>query len=132
MKLFKSNRVKQPKMMNENKNLVINELSENELLIRYRNGDEDAFREVVTRYKKPLYTFLRRFTNDLRVAEDVFQEAFLQLYSSQDRFDTNRPLRPWLFSIAANKANDALQKMQRQSTISMSTFSDEDGYLKKL
>ena len=39
-------------------------------------------------------------------------------------FDINRPLRPWLFTIAANKAKDALRKMQRQSTMSMGTLAD--------
>lgn len=80
-------------MTNENKQFVLNELSENELLIRYRNGNEQAFREVVNRYKKPLYTFLRRIASNPEVIEYIFQETFLQLYSSQDRFDTNRPLK---------------------------------------
>lgn len=96
-------------MTNEKNQPVINEFSENELLIRYRNGDEEAFREVVNRYKKSLYTFLRRCVSNPEVIEDVFQETFLQLYSSQDRFDTNRPLRPWLITVAANRAKDVLQ-----------------------
>jgi RNA polymerase sigma-70 factor (ECF subfamily) len=111
-------------MMNENKQLAINEFPDNELMIRYRNGDEDAFHELVTRYKKSLYTFLRRFFNRQEIVEDVFQETFLQLYISQDSFDTNRPLRPWLFTIASRKAIGALRKMRRQSTVSMGTLAD--------
>ena len=110
MQLFK-----QTQMTNENKQSVTNEFSENELLTRYRNGDEDAFREVVNRYKNSLYTFLRRFTDNLEVIGYAFQETFLQLYTTRDSFDTNRPLRPWLFTVAANKAEGALQKMPRQS-----------------
>ena len=100
------------------------EVSDNELLIQFRKGDEWAFRELVNRYKNSLYAFLRRFINQQEVVEDVFQETFLQLYTSQDSFDTSRPLRPWLFTIAANKAKDALRKMQRQSTMSMGTLAD--------
>lgn len=111
-------------MTNEHKQSATEELSDNELLIRYRNGDEDAFRELVNRYKNSLYAFLRRFVNRQEVVEDVFQETFLQLYTSQHSFDTSRPLRPWLFTIAANKAKDALRKSQRQSAMSMGTLAD--------
>ena len=67
MKLLMLGRAKQTQMSSENKQRAIDELSENELLTRYRNGDEDAFREVVNRYKKSLYTFLRRFVSNPEV-----------------------------------------------------------------
>ena len=85
-------------------------LSDAELLTRYTAGDEAAFREIVNRYKNSLYAFLRQFLNRHDLVEDVFQETFLQLFASRDSFDTNRPLRPWLFTIAANKAKDALRR----------------------
>lgn len=103
---------------------TVENLTDTELLEQYRKGDEWAFREIVNRYKNSLYAFLRRFVNQQEIVEDVFQETFLQLYTSQDSFDTSRPLRPWLFTIAANKAKDALRKMQRQSTLSMGTLAD--------
>ncbi len=95
-----------------------------ELLKRYREGDEPAFREIVERYKNSLYSFLRRFLNRQDLVEDVFQETFLQLFASRDSFDTSRPLRPWLFTIAANKAKDALRKMQRHSSMSIGAIAD--------
>jgi len=92
-------------------------LSDAELLSRAAAGDEGAFREIVNRYKNGLYAFLRNFLNRYDLVEDVFQETLLQLYTSQASFDTSRPLRPWLFTIAANKAKDALRKMQRTAAI---------------
>ena len=103
---------------------VAEKVSDSELLQRYRQGDEQAFREIVSRYKNSLYAFLRRFVSHEDVVEDVFQETFLQLYISQDSFDSNRPLRPWLFTIAANKAKDTLRKMQRQASKSMGAIAD--------
>lgn len=103
---------------------VTEKVSDSELLRRYRQGDEQAFREIVSRYKNPLYAFLRRFVSHEDIVEDVFQETFLQLYVSQDGFDTSRPLRPWLFTIAANKAKDSLRKMQRQSSMGMGAIAD--------
>jgi len=99
-------------------------LSDAELLTCYTAGDEAAFREIVNRYKNSLYAFLRQFLNRHDLVEDVFQETFLQLFSSRDSFDTSRPLRPWLFTIAANKAKDALRKWQRTAAVSIGTMAD--------
>ncbi len=98
--------------------------SDSELLQLYRQGEEPAFREIVARYKNPLYAFLRRFLNSQELIEDVFQDTFLQLYSSRDAFDSDRPLRPWLFTIAANKAKDTLRKVQRHSSVNLGAIAD--------
>ncbi len=100
-------------------------LTDAELLQRYIQGDEAAFREIVNRYKNSLYAFLRQFLNRMDLVEDVFQETFLQLFASRKSFDPNRPLRPWLFTIAANKAKDALRKAQRTSAVPIGAISDE-------
>jgi len=95
-----------------------------ELLAQFGEGDETAFREIVNRYKNGLYAFLRQFLNHQDMVEDTFQETFLQLFTSRDSFDTSRPLRPWLFTIAANKAKDALRKRQRTAAIPIGTIAD--------
>ena len=100
--------------------------SDAELLARFDAGDEAAFRTIVTRYKNGLYAFLRRFLNDQNRIEDIFQETFLQLFTSRGSFDTSRPLRPWLFTIAANKAKDALRKQQRSTALIIGTVADSE------
>ena len=98
--------------------------SDAELLDRYAAGEEAAFREIVSRYKNGLYVFLRRFLNRHDLVEDIFQETFLQLFTSRESFDPSRSLRPWLFTIAANKAKDALRKQQRTAAIPIGTIAD--------
>jgi len=95
-----------------------------ELLARFADGDEAAFRELVNRYKNSLYAFLKQFLNQQDLVEDTFQETFLQVFTSIDSFDTSRPLRPWLFTIAANKAKDALRKRQRTAAIPIGTIAE--------
>jgi RNA polymerase sigma-70 factor, ECF subfamily len=102
----------------------LKKLSDAELLSRYGAGEEAAFRELVNRYKNSLYAFLRQFLNRHDLVEDVFQETFLQLFASRESFDRSRPLRPWLFTIAANKAKDALRKWQRTSAVPIGTMAD--------
>ena len=99
-------------------------VSDAELLQQYMQGDETAFREIVNRYRNSLYAFLKQFLNQSDLVEDVFQETFLQLYTSRKSFDPSRPLRPWLFTIAANKAKDALRKAQRTSAVAIGTISE--------
>ena len=108
------------------KHIPKNQGNDADLFARYAAGDEAAFREIVNRYKKGLYVFLRRFLNQHDLIEDVFQETFLQLYNSRETFDINRPLRPWLFTIAANKAKDALRKEKRTAAIPIGTVTDQE------
>ncbi|MHC4426762.1 MAG: RNA polymerase sigma factor [Planctomycetota bacterium] len=102
----------------------LKKLTDAELLVRYTAGEEAAFGEIVNRYKNSLYAFLRQFLNRHDLVEDVFQETFLQLFASRESFDKSRPLRPWLFTIAANKAKDALRKWQRTSAVAIGTMAD--------
>ena len=104
----------------------LTKLTDGELLTLYIEGQEAAFREIVNRYKNGLYAFLRMFLNRRELVEDVFQETLLQLFTSKDSFDTDRPLRPWLFTIAANKAKDALRKWQRKNAIPIGTMTDSE------
>ncbi len=99
-------------------------ISDAELLVLYKQGQESAFRELVNRYKNGLYTFLKQFLNRQELVEDVFQETFMQLFNSIDSFDQSRPLRPWLFTIAANKAKDALRKWQRTAAVPIGSIAD--------
>jgi len=106
----------------------LKKLTDGELLSLYTDGEEAAFREIVNRYKNGLYAFLWLFLNRRELVEDVFQETFLQLFSSRESFDRTRPLRPWLFTIAANKAKDALRKWRRTSAISIGTMADSEDF----
>jgi len=88
-------------------------LSDTELLRLHLEGDQEAFGTLVRRYRRELFNFLARFTGNHALAEDVFQETFLQLHLSAGTFDLSRRLKPWLFTIAANKGRDAMRKTYR-------------------
>jgi RNA polymerase sigma-70 factor, ECF subfamily len=90
------------------------QLSDGELLDRYRRGERRAFDTLVERYHRELFNFLVHLTHDATIAEDAFQETFLQVHRSAAAFDATRPFKPWLFTIAANKARDTLRQRMRQ------------------
>ena len=101
--------------------------TDEQLLLAYIEGDTDAFTELLRRYRRELFSFLFRFTGNAALAEDVFQETFLQLHLSVSGFDMSRRLKPWLFTIAANKARDALRSRSRRPAASLDATISSDG-----
>jgi RNA polymerase sigma-70 factor, ECF subfamily len=91
-----------------------NAASDEQLLAEFLGGGEAAFAVLVERYSAELFQFVVRFVGNPAAAEDVVQETFVQLYQSAAGFDPGRRLRPWLFTIAANKARDHLRSRQRR------------------
>lgn len=94
--------------------------SDEALIEAYRDGQAQAFRTLVARYHDELFHYLVRFLGDRAGAEDVFQETFLQVHLSVESFDTDRRFKPWLFTIASNKARDALRRNKRRQVTLLS------------
>lgn len=86
----------------------------------YRDGDAEGLGTLVRRYHDDLLRFLVRLVGDRAGAEDVFQETFLQIHLSADSFDASRRFKPWLFTIAANKARDHLRRTSRRRMLNLS------------
>jgi RNA polymerase sigma-70 factor (ECF subfamily) len=94
---------------------LLADLTDEELVARYQRGGNEAFVVLMERYRQELFNFLIRFLNSRSAAEDVFQETFMQVHLSSDSFDTERRFKPWLFTIAANKARDFMRRRSRRS-----------------
>lgn len=94
--------------------------TDEELLSRYRDtGRTDDFNSLVHRYEQELYRYLVRYTGDRALAEDVFQNTFLQVHLKKGMYEDGRPVRPWLYSIATHQAVDAMRKAGRHPTVSL-------------
>ncbi len=101
--------------------------TDEQLVADYRGGNEGAFAELVGRYQRELFVFLQRFVLSSAVAEDLFQETFIQVHRNIHMFDPARRFRPWLFTIAANKARDHLRAQQRRGTQSLDNTAGGSG-----
>jgi RNA polymerase sigma-70 factor, ECF subfamily len=93
--------------------------SDEELLLRFRRGETELFGFLVRRYERELYGYLCRYLGDATLAEDVFQNTFLQLYLKSNQYEEGRPLRGWLYTIATNQAIDALRRQKRHQAVSL-------------
>jgi RNA polymerase sigma-70 factor (ECF subfamily) len=97
----------------------LTERSDEELLSRFCGGQTEAFGVLVRRYERELYGYLRRYLGDGSLAEDVFQNTFLQLYLKSGQYEAGRPVRPWLYTIATHQAIDALRRNGRHQAVSL-------------
>jgi RNA polymerase sigma-70 factor (ECF subfamily) len=101
--------------------------SDEELLLQYaENGKREAFEELVYRYERKLYNYLRQYLGDEQLAEDAFQSTFLQVHLKCRQFEPDRRLQPWLYRIATNQANDLLRRNRRHKAISLDRGSKEE------
>jgi RNA polymerase sigma-70 factor (ECF subfamily) len=94
--------------------------SDEELVARYQESRDHAdFEQLVKRYERELYTFLRRFLGNAQHAEDVFQGTFLSVHLRIEQFEPGKRFRPWLYAIASNKAIDFMRRNKRHQVASL-------------
>jgi RNA polymerase sigma-70 factor (ECF subfamily) len=95
--------------------------SDEKLLLSYREErDGGVFEELVHRYERELFGYLRHYLGNAEMAEDVFQQTFLQVHLKCDQFEPGRKVRPWLYTIATNQAIDYRRRNRRHRISSLS------------
>ncbi|MEZ5428126.1 MAG: sigma-70 family RNA polymerase sigma factor [Pyrinomonadaceae bacterium] len=97
----------------------IEDLSDHELIESTKNGDEDAFAEIVNRYRNPLTNYLYRFLYDYEEAVDLAQETFVRVYFALDRYHTDYAFSTYIYRIASNLAISEIRKRKRRKTLSL-------------
>lgn len=83
-----------------------------------QRGNEGAFRELIRRYERPVFSLIYRMVRDSATAEDLAQDSFIKVLNNLDKYRPEFKFSSWLFKIANNVAIDALRKRQLD-TISM-------------
>jgi len=92
-----------------------NELSPSsiDLILRARQGEGAAWEALVRQHQEPVFRLAYLFLGDSDEAEDIAQETFIRAFQALERYDTSRPMRLWLFSIAANMARNRRRSIGR-------------------
>jgi RNA polymerase sigma-70 factor, ECF subfamily len=96
--------------VNVNTGVTTNEATDQELVIRALDGDQDSFAILVERHQQAVYNLTYRMLRNAREAEDAAQEAFLRAYQHLKRYDASRSFKTWLMSIASNHCIDRIRK----------------------
>ncbi|MCB0308136.1 MAG: RNA polymerase sigma factor [Bdellovibrionales bacterium] len=100
-------------MKHEQKPTVINEQPDEELMVAYQRGYEQAFEILYERYSKRIYGYLCAKLKDRSLIDDVFQMVFLKLHRFRDRYRANYPFAPWMFTLCHNTMIDAIRAQGR-------------------
>ncbi len=87
-------------------------LDDRELAARAREGRDRAFRELLSRYERPVFSLVYRMVRDRSTAEDVAQEAFVKAFNAIETYNPQYKFSSWLFKIANNLAIDRLRKRE--------------------
>ena len=96
--------------------------SDHALLEATRIGDEDAFAELVGRYRNPITNYIYRMTNDYDGAVDLAQETFVRVYRAAERYQTTYAFSTYIYRIATNLAISELRKRKRRKLVSLTGF----------
>ena len=88
------------------------EVSDQQVVVYAQQGREDAYRELIARYERPVFSLIFRMVRDKETAEDLAQETFIKVLNNIDRYLPEFKFSSWLFKIANNITIDFLRKRQ--------------------
>jgi RNA polymerase sigma factor (sigma-70 family) len=98
---------------------IYSKLSDHELIQHYLNGDVTAFSELLNRYKDKVFTSVLLLVKDRYLAEDIFQEAFINILNKlhENKYAEEGKFLPWAIRIARNLCIDHFRRVKRRPPI---------------
>ena len=85
------------------------QFTDEELMARFQSGDENAYNELVFRYRDRLMNFIYRFVNDMEQAEDIVQETLAKVFTHRHYYKEIAKVSTWIYTIAGNLAKTELR-----------------------
>ena len=86
--------------------------TDQEVVEQARDGHETAYRELIRRYQRPVFSLIYRMVRDRELAEDLSQETFVKVLNAIDRYRPEFKFSSWVFKIANNAAIDHLRRKE--------------------
>jgi RNA polymerase sigma-70 factor (ECF subfamily) len=103
-------------------------LTDAEVMLRVGTGDDEAFRFLVEKFRRPIISFMYRSVGTQQVAEELAQEVFLRVYKSRQTYKADAKFTTWLYRIATNLAMNYARdtKLERAGKVSLDEPVDEE------
>jgi RNA polymerase sigma-70 factor (ECF subfamily) len=89
-------------------------VTDNDLVQAFLEGEESAFRQLVSRYKDPIINYANSMINDYDTAVDLAQETFIRVYRNATRYERKYQFSTWIYKIATNLAIDEIRNRKRR------------------
>ena len=103
-----------------------NGLTDAEVMLRVKAGDEAAFDFLVQKYRRPMVNFMYRMAHNAAAAEDLAQEVFLRVYRSRASYQASAKFTTWLYRIATNLAVNHARDTRRERPDQMLSLDEPD------
>lgn len=91
--------------------------TDEELMLAYAKGSEEAFQILYERHSSKVYGFLASKLKDRSITDDAFQAAFMKLHRSREKYDPALPFAPWLFTVCRSAMLDTLRARSRTTRL---------------
>lgn len=91
------------------------QLSDKDVIRHARDGRETAFRELIRRYERPVFSIIYRMVRDRELSEDLAQDTFIKVLNALDRYNPEYKFSSWIFKIAHNTTIDHIRKKEPQT-----------------
>ena len=100
--------------------------TDEELIASFQNGNEQAYIELVRRYRDRLMTFVFRFVGDMELSEDIVQDTMVKVYTHKHYYKEIAKFSTWIYTIAGNLAKTELRKRKRRKVTLLSQMNTDD------
>lgn len=100
-------------------------MTDEQLVGKFLDGDQQALKDIIEKYLKPIYNFIFQLTKDSSASEDIVQDVFVKVWSNLESFEKEKKFSTWLYAIARNTAYDYLKK---KKTLVFSVFENGEGF----
>ena len=90
-------------------------LTDQQVVQLARDGREPAYRELIGRYQRPVFSLIYRLVRDREKAEDLAQDTFIKVLNAIDRYDPQYKFSSWIFKIAHNTGLDHLRRKEPET-----------------
>jgi RNA polymerase sigma-70 factor, ECF subfamily len=110
--------------------LAADGMSDADIMLRVKSGDQSAFEYLVEKYRRPMVNFMYRMAHNAASAEDLAQEVFLRVYRSREGYEASAKFTTWLYRIATNLAMNHVRDTRNErpeKTVSLDEPDQETG-----
>ncbi|HKN34662.1 MAG TPA: sigma-70 family RNA polymerase sigma factor [Terriglobales bacterium] len=101
-------------------------MSDADVMLRVKAGDEPAFDYLVQKYRRPMVSFMYRMAHNAAAAEDLAQEVFLRVYRSRGSYEASAKFTTWLYRIATNLAVNHARDTRHERPENMASLDEAD------
>ena len=103
-------------------------MNDTDLMMRVKEGDEEAFRQIVEKYQKPIMNLCFQYTGNQQDAEELAQDVFIRVYRAASTYEPRAQLSTYLYRIAVNLSLNRIRNRRNKRLVSFDFLHKGESY----